>query len=93
MKHCDDPDGWQKESENPDEIERRLEGLHQCREKGDIVMEKRREDKCIVLTLPRSQWVNRKVKMMEARANAAVKKLKRKYRVSRTSSPEKEERS
>ena len=56
-------------------------------------MEKRREDKRIVLTLPRSQWVNRKVKMMEAKANAAVKKLKRKYRGSSTRSPEKEERS
>ncbi|OPY08129.1 MAG: hypothetical protein A4E68_01406 [Syntrophaceae bacterium PtaB.Bin095] len=56
-------------------------------------MEKRREDKRIVLTLPRSQWVNRKVKMMEAKANAAVKKLKRKYRGSGTHSPEKEERS
>jgi len=79
-------------SKNPDEIERRHEGMLQCREKGDIVMEKRREDKCIVLTLPRSQWINRKVKMMEAKADTAVKKVKRKYRGSRTRSPGKEER-
>ncbi len=56
-------------------------------------MEKRRDDKCIVLTLPRSQWVNRKVKMMEAKANTAVKKLKRKYHGSRTRSPGKAEQS
>ncbi len=54
-------------------------------------MEKRREDKCIVLTLPRSQWVNRKVKMMEAKTDAAVKNVKRKYRGSRSRSREKQE--
>lgn len=56
-------------------------------------MEKKREDKCIVLTLPRGQWVNRKVKMAEAKANAADKKVKRRYRASRARSTGKEERS
>jgi hypothetical protein len=56
-------------------------------------MEKKREDKCIVLTLPRGQWINRKAKMVKAEVNAAVKKVKRKYRGSRTRSPKKDERS
>lgn len=63
------------------------------REKGDIVMEKKREDKCIVLTLPRGQWVNRKVKMAEAKANATDKKVKRRYRASRARSTGKDGRS
>ena len=39
-------------------------------------MEQRREDKCIILKLPRSQLVNRTSKLTKAKLSASVKKAK-----------------
>ena len=41
-------------------------------------MEKRRENKCIVLTIPRSQWINRKHRLVKAKMKATFKKVKTK---------------
>jgi hypothetical protein len=39
-------------------------------------METRREKKNIILTIPRSQWVNRKSKMLNAKIKSILKKIK-----------------
>ncbi len=47
-------------------------------------MEKRREDKCIILKIPRSQWVNRKSKLMGEKLLMAVNRVKAKRARSRS---------
>jgi len=44
--------------------------------KGGIFMETRRERKNIILKIPRSQLVNRKIKQVNARIKTIVKKIK-----------------
>jgi len=39
-------------------------------------METRREKKNIILKLPKSQWVNRKIKQVNARVRETFKKIK-----------------
>ena len=39
-------------------------------------METRRERKNIILKIPRSQWVNRKIKQVNAKIKSTVKKIK-----------------
>jgi len=39
-------------------------------------METRREKKNIILKLPKSQWVNRKIKQVNAKVKASIRKIK-----------------
>jgi hypothetical protein len=39
-------------------------------------MEKRREDKRIILTIPRSQWINRKTRLIKERMLTAIQRVK-----------------
>jgi hypothetical protein len=39
-------------------------------------METRREKKKIILKLPKSQWVNRKIKQVNAKVKATIRKIK-----------------
>lgn len=39
-------------------------------------METRREKKNIILKIPKSQWVNRKIKQLNAKVKATFKKIK-----------------
>lgn len=54
-----------------DEIPAGPEGrLNRLMERG-VVVEKKREDKNILFTMPRSQWMNRKNKQLKAKKGAA----------------------
>ena len=39
-------------------------------------MEKRREDKRIILTIPRSQWINRKTRLIKEKMLTAMQRIK-----------------
>jgi len=44
--------------------------------KGGVVMEKKREDKCIILSMPKSQWMFRKGKQLRDKVFSTYRRMR-----------------